>query len=64
MTEEIRPLDLSTLSTADKDRVILGLWADLRDERAKARALEQRLAEASGVGALREFARRLPAYGH
>ena len=50
MTEEIRPLDLSTLSTADKDRVILGLWADLRDERAKARALEQRLAEASGVG--------------
>jgi hypothetical protein len=51
MTKEIRPLDLSTLSTADKDRVILGLWADLRDERAKARALEQRLAEASGVGA-------------
>jgi hypothetical protein len=31
--------------------VILGLWADLRDERAKARALEQRLAEASCIGA-------------
>ena len=46
-----RPLDLSTLSTADKDRVILGLWADLRDESAKSRALEQRLAEAGGVGA-------------
>jgi hypothetical protein len=45
MTRENRRLDLSTLSAADKDRVILGLWADLRDERAKARALEQRLAE-------------------
>lgn len=51
MTGETRPLDLSALSAADKDRLILGLWADLRDERAKSQALEQRLAEAGGIAA-------------
>ena len=39
---------ISALSATDKDRVILGLWTDLRDERAKSRALEQRLAEVGG----------------
>ena len=48
MSGEDRPFDLAGLSAADKDRLILGLWADLRDERAKARALEARLAEAGG----------------
>lgn len=45
MTSENRPFDLASLSAEDKDRLILGLWTDLRDERAKARALEARLAE-------------------
>jgi hypothetical protein len=45
MSGEDRPLDLAGLSAADKDRLIRGLWADLRDERAKARALEARLTE-------------------
>ena len=45
MTSEERPLDLTALSPAEKDRLILGLWTDLRDERAKSRALEERLAE-------------------
>lgn len=49
MSGENRPLDLAGLSAADKDRLILGLWADLRDERAKARALEARLAELGGA---------------
>jgi len=48
VTSDERPLDLSTLSPAEKDRVILGLWTDLRDERAKSRALERRLAEVGG----------------
>ena len=48
MSGEDRPFDLAGLSAADKDRLILGLWADLRDERAKARALEARLAEVGG----------------
>ena len=48
MTSDERPLDLGTLSPAEKDRVILGLWTDLREERAKSRALEQRLAEVGG----------------
>ena len=48
MSGEDRPFDLAGLSAADKDRLILGLWADLRDERAKARALEARLAESGG----------------
>jgi hypothetical protein len=66
MRGEERPLDLAGLSAADKDRLILGLWADLRDERAKARALEARLAEAGapppgapgGRSSLREELRR------
>jgi hypothetical protein len=45
MTNENGPLDLASLSAADKDHLILGLWADLRDERAKAQALEARLVE-------------------
>ena len=48
MSGEDRPFDLAGLSAADKDRLILGLWADLQDERAKARALEARLAEIGG----------------
>jgi hypothetical protein len=48
MTGENRPLDLSALSAADKDKLILGLWADLRDEKEKSQALEQRLAELGG----------------
>jgi len=48
MTSDERPLDLGTLSPTEKDRVILGLWTDLREERAKSRALEQRLAEVGG----------------
>ncbi len=49
MTTEERSLDLTALSTEEKDRVLLGLWADLRDERAKSHALEQRLAEIGGT---------------
>ena len=49
MTTEKRPLDLEGLSPEDKDRLILGLWTDLRDERAKAQALAQRLAEIAGT---------------
>src|SRR2546423_400619 len=48
MTSDERPLDLGALSAAEKDRVILGLWTDLRDERAKSHALEQRLAGMGG----------------
>jgi hypothetical protein len=51
MTGKDRPLHLSTLSAEDKDRLILGLWADLRDERVKTKALEQRLAEIGGPAA-------------
>ena len=49
MTGEKRPLDLEGLSAEDKDRLIRGLWADLRDERAKAQALAERLAEIAGA---------------
>jgi len=49
VTTEKRPLDLEGLSPEDKDRLILGLWTDLRDERAKAQALAQRLAEIAGT---------------
>jgi hypothetical protein len=45
VTGENRPFDLSGLSAEDKDRLILGLWADLRDERTKTQALEARLTE-------------------
>jgi hypothetical protein len=49
VTGEKRTLDLERLSPEDKDRLILGLWADLRDERAKAQALAERLAEIAGT---------------
>jgi hypothetical protein len=49
MTSEERSLDLTALSPEEKDRVLLGLWMDLREERAKSRALEQRLAEIDGT---------------
>jgi len=49
MSGKSQPLDLDSLSAADKDRLILALWADLRDERAKARALEARLMELGGT---------------
>ena len=49
MTSEERSLDLTALSPKEKDRVLLGLWTDLQDERAKTRALEERLAEIGGA---------------
>jgi len=41
---------LENLSDSDKDELILRLWCDLRDERAHAKALEERLAEIEGTG--------------
>jgi hypothetical protein len=41
---------LENLSDSDKDELILRLWRDLRDERAHAKALEERLAEIEGTG--------------
>jgi hypothetical protein len=66
VTSGERPLDLGALSPAEKDRVILGLWTDLREERAKSRALEERLAGIGGAitvgngdnGSLRDELRR------
>jgi hypothetical protein len=54
VTPEDRGLDLSGLSPADKDRIIRDLWEDLRAERAKVRALEQR----AGADRLRDELRR------
>jgi hypothetical protein len=39
---------LKTLSDADKDALIAGLWRDLQDERARAKELERRLAVREG----------------
>jgi hypothetical protein len=41
---------LENLSDSDKDELILRLWRDLRDERAHAKTLEERLAEIEGTG--------------
>jgi hypothetical protein len=38
------PLHLAALSGAEKDELIRNLWDDLRDQRARRREVEQRLA--------------------
>ena len=40
---------LENLSDSDKDELVLRLWHDLQDERANAKALEQRLAQLEGA---------------
>jgi hypothetical protein len=41
---------LESLSQSDRDKLLLRLWRDLQNERARVKALEQRLAQLEGAG--------------